>query len=908
MTPADANEQTADHEEDGRDTFARLRRPRAALARALSGEALVFLVFVGLTVLMTWPWALDLRNAAADPGDSYLNAWIMWWDYHATFHDPLGLFHANIFYPYRYTLAFSEHNYGISLPFFPLYALGFKPLTVHGVATLAGFALCGYGAFRLARTLTGSTGAGFVAGVVFAFLPFRFHHLPHVTYLFTGWVPLLLEALVLFARAQTRRRAAWLGVAFFMNALTCIHWFVLTLIPLALTGVFLLYVNRRVVSWRRLVLRGGVALGAAGAVLLPFLIPYLRVAKLYGFVRKPEEVAFFSATLSHWLTVDFQNKLWHGLGTKLTPYQTELALFPGLLPLLLAAAALVPLVARAKNGGRFGWRRALAVLFEAIALGAAAVVMLTAIYGSYRFSLFGQELFSASSPERAFALFVLAFALRCLVAQPGLPRTLASWVKAPSMKETVHEAGRDGAFNRAEAFGVAVIWAVVGFAGSFGTHFFFHRALYDYVPLFRSTRVPARWAMIAYVGLAVLAGLGARRLAQGFARLTRKQWTKAVVYALAVVLLLFEQRAAPLILIRGETDADALTLRLKETPMRGGVVELPTGTGNQNYKYVLRAADHARPLVNGVSGFMTPLGASLEAQSKARPIPEGLLDLLETIPASYLAIHYAAMGGESRDAYENFLRRGVALGRLRLVGVYGEGAKRDELYAVLKTEPDARGDASFMNNGAAREWATRLAADPVHLLGQYRPWSETLYRVHLAATGRLPRYKEFFEDARAAGRGVVPGGGGEERQLEENLRAVADAMTERLSFKADFDQLDDARYVERLYANAGVAPTAADRDRLARDLSSRNETRASVLLKVAADPRFAAKEQHRALVLLHFFGYLRRNPDDPPDHNTDGLMHWVIELNRGLPPDNVTTAFEGSIEHERLRQQGDASP
>jgi len=164
------------------------------------GEALVFLCFVGLTVVMTWPWALHLRDAAADPGDSYLNAWIMWWDYHATFGDPLNLFHANVFYPYRYTLAFSEHNYGISLPFFPLYALGFKPLTVHGVATLAGFALCGYGAFRLARTLTGAAGAAWVAGVVFAFVPYRFHHLPHITYLFAGWVPLLLEALVLFAR------------------------------------------------------------------------------------------------------------------------------------------------------------------------------------------------------------------------------------------------------------------------------------------------------------------------------------------------------------------------------------------------------------------------------------------------------------------------------------------------------------------------------------------------------------------------------------------------------------------------------------------------------------------------------------------------------------------------------------
>ena len=71
------------------------------------------------------------------------------------------------------------------------------------MATFLGFALCGYGAFRLARTLTGSTGAAWVAGVVFAFVPFRFHLLSHLHYLFAGWIPLLLEALVLFARAAT---------------------------------------------------------------------------------------------------------------------------------------------------------------------------------------------------------------------------------------------------------------------------------------------------------------------------------------------------------------------------------------------------------------------------------------------------------------------------------------------------------------------------------------------------------------------------------------------------------------------------------------------------------------------------------------------------------------------------------
>ena len=70
-----------------------------------------------------------------------------WWDYHQTFTAPLHLFDANIFYPLPQTLAFSENDYGISLLFFPLFALGLQPLTVNSVATFLGFAFCGYAPF-----------------------------------------------------------------------------------------------------------------------------------------------------------------------------------------------------------------------------------------------------------------------------------------------------------------------------------------------------------------------------------------------------------------------------------------------------------------------------------------------------------------------------------------------------------------------------------------------------------------------------------------------------------------------------------------------------------------------------------------------------------------------------------------
>jgi hypothetical protein len=668
---------------------------------------------------MTWPWALHPRDSVGETGDSYLSAWILWWDYHQTFTDPLNLFHANILYPYHYTLAFSENSYGLALLFFPLHAAGLRPLTVHGAATLFGFAFCGYGAFRLARTLAGSRGAAWVAGLAFAFVPYRFHHLPHLVYLFAGWMPLLLEALVLYARAPTRRRAAWLGVAFYMNALTCIHWLVLTLIPLALSGLFLVS-RRRLWRSRDFWARSAVALGVAAVALLPFLIPYVRVSNLYGLARTPDEAKFFSAHLIHWLTADWQNKLWPGLGTSVSPYTTELALFPGLMPLLLALAALLlPACARrvgsAKGGATKGdgaassderaagdgawarirptnYRGRLAAALGLLALACGVVALLIYGYGSLSPRLFGVELFHAHGPRRALLLGAALLLARWLLVPPRFLRLL----KASSAWAALR------ACRPSEAVGVGLIWTVVGFAGSFGMNFFFHRLLFNYVPLFRSIRVPARWAMVCFVGLSLLAGLGAQRLiarldAWRIARLdagrlrafASPRVLRATAFALVAALLLFEQREAPLAVVRGAVDPDPVTLRLKETPMRGGIVELPAGVGHSNYLYTLRAADHERPLVNGVSGFRPPIQQAVEEMSQSRPVPGRFLDLLEAIPVSYLVVHRSTLPEESRGAVEDFLKAGVAAGRLRLVGRFEAAEAGDELFAVTKTEPEA---------------------------------------------------------------------------------------------------------------------------------------------------------------------------------------------------------------------------
>ncbi|MGE5715343.1 MAG: hypothetical protein ACM369_01735, partial [Acidobacteriota bacterium] len=427
--------------------------------RRLLPEVLVCLAFLGLTAVMTWPWVLHLRDHCSDVGDPYLNSWIMWWDFHQTFRDPLHLFDANTFFPMKDSLAFSEHNYGIAVLFFPLYALGIRPLTVQGLATLLGFTFSGYGAFRLSRTLTGSSGAAWVTGIAFAFVPYHMGSLSHLNYLFSGWIPILLEALVLFARERTKQRAIWLGLAFFMNALTVIHWFVLTLIPLAATGLVLALrngVERDRTGWKR----AAVALGAAGIALLPFLLPYQKAARLYGFTRRAPDAMYYSARPKDWLNVDPWNRTWRGFCE--FPSPPERCLFPGLLLLLLPLAAVLlspagpgdaapndqapPLDPRRRKFLR--WLDGISIVAGTLALFAASPA---GIHVNFK----GKEVFRATESTRAFAVFAAALLVRWWIAYPkALP-----FVRGRNLPESLR------LLRRPEPILVGGIWAVLGFLG-----------------------------------------------------------------------------------------------------------------------------------------------------------------------------------------------------------------------------------------------------------------------------------------------------------------------------------------------------------------------------------------------------------------------------------------------------------
>ncbi len=112
------------------------------------------------------------------------------------------------------------------------------------------------------------------------------------------------------------------------------------------------------------------------------------------------------------------------------------------------------------------------------------------------------------------------------------------------------------------------------------------------------------------------------------------------------------------------------------------------------------------------------------------------------------------------------------------------------------------------------------------------------------------------------------------------------------------------QFVNTLNANAGGALSEAEKANLVAELTANNTVagRASVLRKVAEDPGLAAAEKNKAFVLMQFFGYMRRNPNDSPDTNHSGYNFWLGKLGEfggDFRRAQMVQAFIESIEYRR---------
>ncbi len=182
-------------------------------------------------------------------------------------------------------------------------------------------------------------------------------------------------------------------------------------------------------------------------------------------------------------------------------------------------------------------------------------------------------------------------------------------------------------------------------------------------------------------------------------------------------------------------------------------------------------------------------------------------------------------------------------------------------------------------DAACREEKRELVSAAFFLSIEFQEAGFLVERLHRLAFGTNVRYETFIHDAREIGEGVVVGRGDWEQRLSANRRAYAEEFAARPAFRETYgEDLTAAQYVELLDANSGGALSQGERAALVAGLEAGAETRAGVLLKIADDEDFRRREFNAAFVLMQYLGYLRRDPDDPPDGNLRGYNFWLSKL------------------------------
>ena len=572
----------------------------ATVRERLAGVA----AFAGAAVFATWPlvryFGSALPNDLADP---LLNAWILAWDAERLAHGLHGLWNAPIFHPYPNTLAYSEHLLGIAIFTAPVTWLTGNPVAAYNAAFLGSFVLAGSGMFLLASFLTGSRTAGLIAGVAFAFLPYRADQISHLQVLMYGWMPVALWGLHHYFRTARRSSLAVFAVAFLLLGLSNGYFFYFFAVAVVLVVGAEMLVNVRSRSW--ILVDLAITATVMLAVTAPVITAYRDVREQQQLRRSRSEVVGYSADVWSYLDAP-RNTLWSGL---LPGDRPEAALLPGF---GLVSLAVLGLGTASRGTGRRHTDTA------------AARLRIAGIYG--------------------------------VVGAAGFVLSLGPEPSAGGM-----ELMSSGPYD----------W------------------LLRIVPGLDGLRVPARAAILVFLSLTVLAALGVQWLTD---RLSR---TGARAFCLASTCLLVAEGYHPVSMVAFESSPDARAVyRWLGERLPGAVLELPFyghGRGSseeQALRFVHGTLEHGNPLVNGYSGYRTPLHHLLAGHALQDYESYGLLlRRLRAIDVLYVVVHEERFAdpGFARTILSTMLRETDQIlnwrgfGRTVVVELLPWNGERDEL-------------------------------------------------------------------------------------------------------------------------------------------------------------------------------------------------------------------------------------
>jgi hypothetical protein len=217
----------------------------------------------------------------------------------------------------------------------------------------------------------------------------------------------------------------------------------------------------------------------------------------------------------------------------------------------------------------------------------------------------------------------------------------------------------------------------------------------------------------------------------------------------------------------------------------------------------------------------------------------------------------------------------------------------------LNREPDVSGQSFWTNNvfscgiDQACAEVRRINASAAFFLSiEFQQTGNLVYKMHKAGFGNLAgkpvavQRAGFIADTRQIGSTptqVIVGFGDWQTQLEANKQAFALDFVQRTAFQSAHGGQSAGVYVDSLFANVGVTPTAAERGAAVAAFGAGGTAgQAAALRSVADSGSVTSKTFNEAFVLMQYFGYLQRDPDAAPETNLnfDGYNFWLSKLNQ----------------------------
>jgi hypothetical protein len=445
--------------------------------------------------------------------------------------------------------------------------------------------------------LTGRPLAALVAGLAFAFAPYRFEHLSHVQVLSAQWMPFVLYGFRRYLETKQRRALAGGAAALIVQNLSC-GYYALFFAPFVVAYVICeLAVRRRLndwAAWRAF----GVAGLAVVALTVPFLLPYVDVRGSGVGVRSLGEITRFSADAHGFATAPLKLRLW---GERLSIFpRSEGHAFPGFTILTLAVIGVAGGLLSRKAGPRpplAAWRQMLAGTLTVLLAGCLYGIATVLISGRFAVPTARGWMVWHHIGRASLGAAILIVALVLVTRRSPGERDPSS------VPWAFYGVAALAAATLAMGPQITVRGALVA-AGPYAW-------LMDYVPGFDGLRVPARYVMLVTLFLAALAGLGASFI------LSRAKRFGMVLVVTAGSLVLLESWPTPLETnFRSENEGLELPpaelyidrrlppiyKTIRDHDQSVVLLEFPFGVPAWDVLAVFYAGYHRRHLVNGYSG------------------------------------------------------------------------------------------------------------------------------------------------------------------------------------------------------------------------------------------------------------------------------------------------------------------